>query len=303
MTNIAFIGLGIMGAPMAVNLAKAGFAVTGHNRSPRYDALLEAGGSSADTVAEAVAEADVIITMVPDSPDVAAVLQGEHGVFASAQAGALIIDFSTIRPDVAQELAAEAQEKGLRMLDAPVSGGEPGAINAALSIMVGGDAADFAEAGPVFDAVGKTIVHVGPSGSGQTVKAANQLIVATNIAALSEAVVFLDRTPFYAESGGQVGDTGELEGQGVRFTVADTRKYAGQFHGHAGKLVAGALRVGDHLVASVGCVVGKAAPEATSCRARNSAVDPVAQLLLTLTTGMPLMPIRYSAACPQVESP
>ena len=119
MTNIAFIGLGIMGAPMAVNLAKAGFAVTGHNRSPRYDALLEAGGSSADTVAEAVAEADVIITMVPDSPDVAAVLQGEHGVFASAQAGALIIDFSTIRPDVAQELAAVAQEKGLRLGAAP----------------------------------------------------------------------------------------------------------------------------------------------------------------------------------------
>src|SRR5690625_584814 len=192
MTNIAFIGLGIMGAPMAVNLAKAGFSVTGHNRSPRYDALIEVGGRSADSVAEAVADADVIITMVPDSPDVAAVLQGEHGVFASAKAGALIIDFSTIRPDVAQELAAEAKDNGLRMLDAPVSGGEPGAINGALSIMVGGDAADFAEAGPVFDAVGTTIVHVGPSGSGQTVKAANQLIVATNIAALSEAVVFLE---------------------------------------------------------------------------------------------------------------
>src|SRR5690625_2759212 len=192
MTNIAFIGLGIMGAPMAVNLAKAGFSVTGHNRSPRYDALIEVGGRSADSVAEAVADADVIITMVPDSPDVAAVLQGEHGVFASAKAGALIIDFSTIRPDVAQELAAEAKGNGLRMLDAPVSGGEPGAINGALSIMVGGDAADFGEASPVFEAVGKTIVHVGPSGSGQTVKAANQLIVATNIAALSEAVVFLE---------------------------------------------------------------------------------------------------------------
>lgn len=192
MTNIAFIGLGIMGAPMAVNLAKAGFTVTGHNRSPRYDALIEAGGSSADTVADAVADADVIITMVPDSPDVAAVLQGPDGAFAHAKSGALIIDFSTIRPDVAQELAAAAKEKGLRMLDAPVSGGEPGAINATLSIMVGGDEADFAEAGPVFEAVGKTIVHVGPAGSGQTVKAANQLIVATNIAALSEAVVFLE---------------------------------------------------------------------------------------------------------------
>src|SRR5699024_3462376 len=191
MTNIAFIGLGIMGAPMAVNLVKVGFAVTGHNRSPRYDALIEAGGSSADTVAEAVTGADVIITMVPDSPDVAAVLQGEHGVFANAKAGALIIDFSTIRPDVAQDLAAEAKDNGLRMLDAPVSGGEPGAINGALSIMVGGDAADFAEAGQVFDAVGTTIVHVGPSSYGETVNAANLLSVATNIAALGEVVVFL----------------------------------------------------------------------------------------------------------------
>jgi len=192
MTNIAFIGLGIMGSPMAVNLAKAGHTVTGYNRSPKYEDLEAAGGRRADSVAAAVAEADVVITMVPDSPDVQAVLQGEDGVFANAAKGALIIDFSTIRPDVAQELAKEAGEHGLRMLDAPVSGGEPGAINGALSIMVGGTDADFSEARSVFDAVGKTVVHVGPSGSGQTVKAANQLIVASNIQALSEAVLFLE---------------------------------------------------------------------------------------------------------------
>lgn len=193
MTNVAFIGLGIMGGPMAVHLQKAGFNVTGRNRSPKYDDLIAAGGKSADSIAEAVAEADVIAIMVPDSPDVAEVLGDEEdGVFAHAKAGALIIDFSTIRPDVAQELAAEAAQRGFRMLDAPVSGGEPGAINASLSIMVGGEPQDFAEAQPIFDAVGKTIVHVGPSGSGQTVKAANQLIVATNIQALSEAVLFLE---------------------------------------------------------------------------------------------------------------
>ena len=193
MTTIAFIGLGIMGAPMSVNLANAGFDVIGYNRSPeKAQPLVDAGGRSAASIAEAVADADIVAIMVPDSPDVAEVLQAEDGVFAGAKAGALLIDFSTIRPDVTQELAQEAQEKGFRILDAPVSGGEPGAINGALSIMVGGAAEDFAAAREVFDAVGKTIVHVGPNGSGQTVKAANQLIVATNIQALSEALVFLE---------------------------------------------------------------------------------------------------------------
>lgn len=192
MTNIAFIGLGIMGGPMATNLQKAGYAVTGFNRTPRYDDLVAAGGKGADSIADAVSDADIVIVMVPDSPDVVEVLQGHDGVFAHAKSNALIIDFSTIRPDIAQEVAAEATQYGFRMLDAPVSGGEPGAINGALSIMVGGDEAAFGEAEGVFNAVGKTIVHVGPSGAGQTVKAANQLIVASNIQALSEALVFLE---------------------------------------------------------------------------------------------------------------
>ncbi|MFC4006995.1 2-hydroxy-3-oxopropionate reductase [Nonomuraea purpurea] len=192
MSTIAFIGLGIMGSPMAVHLAKAGHAVAGYNRSPeKTKPLVEAGGRAAASVADAVRGAEVVALMVPDSPDVRQVLTGEDGVFAHAAPGTLIIDFSTIRPDVTRELAGEAAGHGLRYLDAPVSGGEAGARNAALSIMVGGDGADFEAAGPVFDAVGKTIVHVGPSGSGQTVKAANQLIVAANIEALAEAVVFL----------------------------------------------------------------------------------------------------------------
>ncbi|MEV8376437.1 2-hydroxy-3-oxopropionate reductase [Kribbella sp. NPDC056861] len=193
MTNIAFIGLGIMGNPMAVHLANAGHAVAGFDHNPeRYAALAEAGGRGASSLADAVKGADVICVMVPDSPDVQQVLSADDGVFQLAETGTLIIDFSSIRPDVTQQLAEQARAIGFRMLDAPVSGGEAGAKNAALSIMVGGEADDFAIAKPVFDAVGKTVVHVGPSGSGQTVKAANQLIVAANIQAVAEALVFLE---------------------------------------------------------------------------------------------------------------
>ncbi|MGC5628476.1 2-hydroxy-3-oxopropionate reductase [Georgenia sp. Z1344] len=193
MSTIAFIGLGIMGSPMAVHLQNAGHTVRGYNRTPDKTApLVEAGGIAASSVAEAVTGADVVAVMVPDSPDVRDVLTGEDGVYANAAQGTLVIDFSSIRPDVTVELAEEAKEKGIRLLDAPVSGGEAGAKNAALSIMVGGAEEDFAAAKEIFDVVGKTIVHVGPSGSGQTVKAANQLIVAGNIALLAEAVVFLE---------------------------------------------------------------------------------------------------------------
>ena len=193
MTTIAFVGLGIMGAPMAVHLQNAGFDVCGVNRSPeRTQPLVEAGGRAETSIADAVKGADVVAVMVPDSPDVQEVLAGEGGVFEGAAPGTLVIDFSSIRPDVAATLAEQAREKGLRMLDAPVSGGEAGARGAALSIMVGGEAEDFAEAQQIFDAVGSTIVHVGPSGSGQTVKAANQLIVAVNIEVVAEALVFLE---------------------------------------------------------------------------------------------------------------
>jgi 2-hydroxy-3-oxopropionate reductase len=193
MTNIAFIGLGIMGSPMAVHLANAGHQVAGYNRTPEKAApLVDAGGRAAESIADAVRDAEVVCVMVPDSPDVSEVLTGEGGVFDNAKPGTLVIDFSSIRPDVTTQLAEQAAAKGIRLVDAPVSGGEAGAKNAALSIMVGGEADDFEAAKPFLDAVGKTVVHVGPSGAGQTVKAANQLIVAANIEALAEAVVFLE---------------------------------------------------------------------------------------------------------------
>ena len=193
MSTIAFIGLGIMGSPMSVHLQNAGHDVIGFNPTPeRAQPLVDAGGKAAGSTAEAVRDADIVAVMVPDSPNVREVLLSEGGVFANAKPGTLVIDFSSIRPDVTVELAKAAKEKGFRLLDAPVSGGEAGAKNAALSIMVGGDAADFETAKPVLDAVGKTVVHVGGSGAGQTVKAANQLIVAANIQALAEAVAFLD---------------------------------------------------------------------------------------------------------------
>jgi 2-hydroxy-3-oxopropionate reductase len=205
MTTIAFIGLGIMGQPMSIHLQKAGFDVCGVNISPeRTRPLVDAGGRAATTIGEAMDGADLVAVMVPDSPDVQEVLAGEGGVFENAAPGTLIIDFSSIRPDVTADLAAQAAEKGFRLIDAPVSGGEAGAVNAALSIMVGGEAADFDEAKPVLEAVGKTIVHVGPHGAGQTVKAANQLIVAVNIEVVAEALVFLEAYGVDTEAAMQV---------------------------------------------------------------------------------------------------
>ncbi len=193
MPTVGFIGLGIMGGPMAANLVKAGFDVIGYNRSPEpIQRLVEQGGRAAASLAEAVRDADVVVTMVPDSPDVEAVALGEDGIYAQAKPGTLHLDMSSIRPDVARKVGEAGKERGFRVLDAPVSGGEQGAIDASLSIMVGGDPNDFADARAVLEAVGKTIVHVGPVGSGQTVKAANQLIVAGTIELVAEAIVFLE---------------------------------------------------------------------------------------------------------------
>ena len=191
--KVAFIGLGTMGMPMAINLVRAGFTVTGHNRSPhRVDTFVTEGGLRGETIAKATSAADVVITMLPDSPDVEAVLLGEEGVFAHARPGTLVIDMSTIRPDTARGVAVAGDERGLRVLDAPVSGGRTGAIDATLSIMVGGSDGDFDAARPVLDALGSTPVLVGPSGAGQTVKAANQLMAAGHLQLLAEALVFLE---------------------------------------------------------------------------------------------------------------
>jgi len=205
MQKIGFIGLGIMGAPMAANLIKAGHEVTGYARSSAStDRLVQAGGKPAGSIEEAVNGADVVITMLPDSPEVTEVVLGENGVLASAGPDLLLIDMSTIAPETSVAVAEQAKTSGVRVLDAPVSGGEPGAIEGTLSIMVGGDEETFEQARPILEHLGKTIVHVGGHGAGQTVKAANQLVVAGIIGLVSEAIVLLEASGVDGERGLEV---------------------------------------------------------------------------------------------------
>ncbi|GAA1244294.1 2-hydroxy-3-oxopropionate reductase [Pseudonocardia aurantiaca] len=192
-TPIGFIGLGIMGGPMAANLLKAGYPVVGYDVVPAaLEKFTAAGGKAADSVAAVAAESDVVITMLPDSPFVEEVVLGSGGVLEHAKPGLLLIDMSTIRPDTSVAVGTEAASRGVRALDAPVSGGEKGAIDGVLSIMVGGEEEVFAAALPVLEVLGKTIVHVGPAGAGQTVKAANQLVVGGTYALVAEAIVLLE---------------------------------------------------------------------------------------------------------------
>jgi 2-hydroxy-3-oxopropionate reductase len=188
--HIGFIGLGIMGKPMARNLLKEGHVLKIYNRSRAAVDELSREGAQPMTNAKEVAESsDIIITMLPDSPDVELVYGGEQGIFAGAKSGSLLIDMSSISPVVARRVAAEAEKRGCDMLDAPVSGGEAGAIGATLSIMIGGKASAVARAMPLFQTLGKNIVHVGDSGAGQVTKAANQMVVGTTIAIVGEALV------------------------------------------------------------------------------------------------------------------
>jgi len=193
MSTVAVIGLGTMGAPMARNLLAAGHDVVGANRSPAaVRALEEAGGRGAAGVAEAVEGADAVITVLPDSPDVEAVVLGEDGVLAHLRSGGLLVDMSTVAPATARRLAERGAERGVAVLDAPVSGGQKGAVDGTLSVMVGGEADAVEAARPLLEAMGSVVVHVGPAGAGQTVKAANQLVVAGAIQLLAEALVLLD---------------------------------------------------------------------------------------------------------------
>jgi len=188
--TIGFIGLGIMGKPMARNLLKAGYPLVVHNRSrTAVEELSKEGAQAAGSSKEVAERAEVLITILPDSPDVELVYAGEQGIFAGAKPGMLLIDMSSISPVVARKLAEEAEKRGLDMIDAPVSGGEAGAISAALSIMIGGKANAVERAMPVFQALGKNIVHIGDTGAGQVTKAANQMVVGTTIAIVSEALV------------------------------------------------------------------------------------------------------------------
>ncbi|MFC9257426.1 NAD(P)-dependent oxidoreductase [Amycolatopsis thailandensis] len=193
MTKLGFIGLGIMGGPMAGHLVAAGHEVSGFDTNAEALARLEAaGGRAADGVTDAVAGAEVVITMLPNHPQVEAVVLAAGGVLESAKPGTLLIDMSTIRPETSIEVAERAAERGIRVLDAPVSGGQAGAEQASLSIMAGGDGEDFAAALPILEAVGKTIVHVGPHGAGQVVKAANQLVVGGTYGLIAEAIVLME---------------------------------------------------------------------------------------------------------------
>jgi 3-hydroxyisobutyrate dehydrogenase len=193
MERVGFVGTGIMGAPMARNALKAGFAVTVTNRTPaRAEPLAKDGATVVKTPREVAARSDIVVTMVPNTPDVEAAVFGPDGVAAGAREGLLLIDMSTISPAATRAFAERAAKSRppFRTLDAPVSGGEIGAIEARLSIMIGGEAADVKRAMPLFEALGKTIVHIGDHGAGQACKLANQIAVAINNLGVSEALVF-----------------------------------------------------------------------------------------------------------------
>jgi 2-hydroxy-3-oxopropionate reductase len=186
--KVGFIGLGIMGKPMAENLIEAGYDLVAYNRTREKAEGLE-GVTVAQSPKEVAENSDIVITMLPDSPQVEEVLAGEDGVFEGIGGGGLIVDMSTISPVVTEELAEKARERDASMLDAPVSGGDVGAIEGTLAIMVGGSEEDFERALPLFEVMGAAVTHVGPTGAGQVVKAANQIVVALTIEAVSEALV------------------------------------------------------------------------------------------------------------------
>jgi 2-hydroxy-3-oxopropionate reductase len=190
MERIGFIGLGIMGGPMSQHLLRAGYRLTVLDRVPELQSKVVAAGAIVGASPKHVAEpSDVVITMLPDSPDVEEVVLGRNGVLEGLRPGSLFIDMSTIMPSVARRVTEAVRQKGSDGLDAPVSGGQVGAQNATLSIMVGGSAAAFERAKPILEKMGRNIVHVGEAGAGQVTKAANQVVVAVTIAAVSEALL------------------------------------------------------------------------------------------------------------------
>lgn len=214
MKKICFIGLGIMGKPMAKNLIKAGYSLQVYDIvESAVKEVADAGAKGCSSIKEAVEECDTIITMLPNSPHVKSVVLDEGGVAENAEKGALLIDMSSIAPSASKEIHDELAKKGIRMIDAPVSGGEPKAIDGSLAIMVGGEQKDFEEAMDLFNVMGSSAVLVGPIGSGNTCKLTNQIIVALNIAAVSEGLMLAKRAGadaekvFNAIKGGLAGST------------------------------------------------------------------------------------------------
>ena len=212
--KIGFIGLGIMGKPMVRNLINAGYEVKAYDIvRENLDAAISYGAEEGKSGAEIASECPVVITMLPNSPHVKTVVLGENGVLKGAKSGLILIDMSSIDPNVSKEIGEKCKEKGVRMLDAPVSGGEPKAIDGTLSIMVGGEKALFDEMVPVLKCMGSSVVHCGDLGAGNTTKLANQIIVAGNIAVLAEALTMVKKAGvdpavvFEAIKGGLAGST------------------------------------------------------------------------------------------------
>ena len=227
MKRIGFIGLGLMGSGMSMNLLKAGFPLTVWNRTKsKMKPLTDAGAKGAGSPKEVAEASDIVVCIVTDSPDVEEVLLGPEGAIHRARPGAIVIDMSTISPSVTRRVAEELGEKGVKMLDAPVSGGAIGARDGTLSIMVGGDEAVFEECLPVFEAMGRTVTHVGGNGMGQTVKLVNQILVGTTMLGVAEALMFAKKSGVDLEkchqavSGGAAGSW-QLTNNGARLLRGD----------------------------------------------------------------------------------
>ena len=234
--KVGFIGLGLMGAPMSRNLLKAGHSVRAWNRtSAKVDAFVADGGEASASPADAAAGAEVVITMVTDSPDVQAVILGEGGVIEGVAPGTVVVDMSTISPEVTRSVGAALAERGVPMLDAPVSGGVLGAQNAALSIMLGGDEEAFEVARPVLEAMGTRITYCGALGMGQVTKLVNQVIVAGTMAAVCEGLVFGAKAgaDLQAVFSGGHGRRGELVAVGEPGRAAAQGRLRAGVHGAA----------------------------------------------------------------------
>nr|WP_078706538.1 2-hydroxy-3-oxopropionate reductase [Consotaella salsifontis] len=211
--KVGFIGLGIMGRPMAKNLLKAGYSLVVFDKFAPSEDLVALGAEAGTSSADVASKADIVLTMLPNSPHVREAVMGEGGVLEGARSGTILVDMSSIAPAASQEICAAAKEKGVVMLDAPVSGGEPKAIDGTLAIMVGGDEAAFDKVKPLLDVMGGSVVRVGDIGAGNVTKLANQMIVALNIAAVSEAFTLATKAGvspeavFNAIKGGLAGST------------------------------------------------------------------------------------------------
>ncbi len=225
--RIGFIGLGVMGRPMAKRLVAAGFDLTVHSRSPRpVDELVTAGASRAGSAAECARGQDAVVLMLPDSPDSELVMLGPGGVLEANPLPALVADMSSIQPGVSRQIAERCAERGVAFVDAPVSGGEPGAVAGTLAIMAGGETKAFEALGPIFEVVGKSAVLCGPVGAGGTVKLANQMIVAANIQAVGEALVLavrsgLDPSVVMEAIRGGLAGSAVLEAKGPKMIAGD----------------------------------------------------------------------------------